>query len=166
MALIVCRAVGMLLGLCSRSGSVLGLTLRREMLCKSEGGTLAPLCDSAVLCSLPPGWGGVGTARSLLLYVKVMQKSQTTLCLAWLQGTVLLFGKEILVNVLLFFFFVISDISPDGCIKVFQVYEDSPELKLRNMSSCPTIEKAFFISCTINAILWLALANKMCLTWL
>lgn len=65
-----------------------------------------------------------------------------------------------------FFFFVISDISPDGCIKVFQVYEDSPELKLRNMSSCPTIEKAFFISCTINAILWLALANKMCLTWL
>lgn len=104
MALIVCRAVGMLLGLCSRSGSVLGLTLRREMLCKSEGGTLAPLCDSAVLCSLPPGWGGVGTARSLLLYVKVMQKSQTTLCLAWLQGTVLLFGKEILVNVLLFFF--------------------------------------------------------------
>lgn len=51
-------------------------------------------------------------------------------------------------------------------VKVFQVYEDSLELKLRNMSSCPTIKKAFFISCAINAVQWLALANKVCLTWL
>lgn len=83
----LCRAVGMLPGLRSRSSSVLGLTPRRGTLCKSKGGTPAPLCDSAALCSLPPGWGGPDTASSLLLCMKVMQKSQTALCLAWLQGT-------------------------------------------------------------------------------
>lgn len=51
--------------------------------------------------------------------------------------------------------------------EMWKVCEDLPEMKLENVwhwSSMPHNKKLSFISYTINAVLWLDLANKVCTT--
>lgn len=175
--------VGMLLGLCRSCGwgFVLGLTPSEENAVVKAGGALTQ-CRALGSTSFPStkggggscpsGWGCPGTASLLGL---------SCFGWGWCRNPKLpcVCHSDEVQHFFFFFFhlkwkfwsiyscvFVISEVSQRGTERSFQPTKTHWRRHLEIRAACPiTTKKPSFISYPINAVLWPALANKVCATW-